>query len=54
MRPSDEPPVGKGPGSSATSAPPGAADRAGKAEVGRRQYQHVLEMSPDADGWREE
>jgi tetratricopeptide (TPR) repeat protein len=31
-----------------------AAERAGKADVARRQYQHVLEMSPDADGWREE
>src|SRR6185436_17464402 len=31
-----------------------AADKTGKADVARRHYKHLLEMSPDADGWKEE
>ena len=31
-----------------------AAERVGKADGARKHYEHLLEMSPDADGWREE
>jgi len=31
-----------------------AAERGGKADAARKHYEHLLEMSPNADGWREE